>query len=199
MRRFWAGIGVCGFMIFFFSLCVAETPETLNEALRPLGLQMAGPFKLESHFQRSSGDKVYRTLVVSDGALYVEIELHGPISRQRADNYAKSKYAVLHSLYDAHRSPYPGQITNEEECPPDRKPESRTNMILGRPVEVLVANGTERHTFGVWQDDLIKTRGAFCVVFDEKSRTVLEFKVFQPFPSFQAPAVIGFLESLTRV
>lgn len=177
----------------------AEQPGNLNDALRPCGLRMAEQLKVESDFKRSSGGKYYDTIVASNNNFHVEIDLVRPVSRQRALNYAKSQYTVLHSLYDGKRSPYPGEITHSEECPADRKPESRTATILDQKTEVLLANATDRHTFGVWQDDLIKTRGAFCVVFDEQSQSTLEFRIFQPASSFQPQIVIDFLESLTRL
>lgn len=193
---------VCAIAVLTSALAAANAAEPaggLNDALRPCGLKTAGDFRVESDFKRSSGGTAYDTIVASNDTLRVEIELVRPVSRQRAANYAKSKYTVLKSLYDAQRSPYPGQITNKEECPPERKPVGVTMTILGQPTPVLLANATERHTFGVWQDDLIKTRGAFCVVYDEISRSILEFRVFQSSASFRPETVAGFLESLARL
>ncbi len=194
-----AGLASAALMVLLSGAAPAEQPAgELNDALASCRLKMAGPLRLNSDFKRSSAGKDYDTLVASNDTLYVEIDLVRPVSRQRALNYAKSQYTVLQSLYEGKRSPYPGQITQSEECPADRKPESRVVTILGQPTEVLLANATERHTFGVWQDDLIKTKGAFCVVYDERSQATLEFRVFQPIDSFQPQTVIGFLESLTR-
>jgi hypothetical protein len=177
----------------------ADKPASLNEALRPYHVQFAGvDAPVLENFRRASAETVFDTIIAGGGSLRVEIEVVAPESPELAANYSKSKYEIIKALYGPQYTPYPGEVTNQTECPPDRKPLSRTVSLLGKDTEVLLANATERYTFGVWEDDLIKQRGAFCVLYDDATKTLYQFKVFQP-SSATDESLLATVRTLRRI
>ncbi len=193
-----AGFAAGGAAAFVVLFAMAAGGETLNDALRSHRLKTSQALRVDRNVIRTSGGTTYQELEASNEGLYVKIEISSPVTHDRAMNYAKAQYAMIADLYGPQPIPYSGQITNQTECPKDRRPERLDVQILGIKTEVLVANGTERHTFGVWEDDLIKTKGAFGVVFDENEKSLLEFKVFQSSAGYRRENATGFFESLSR-
>jgi len=176
----------------------AALPGTLNAALAAYGLSMgkAGDAPLAGDFRRKGSTIAFHSLLAADNDLRVEIEIMSPLTPDLAKRYLNSKYTIVRSLYGPQPHPYPGVITNITDCPDDKKPVERSVQVLGRPVTVLLANASARYTFGVWEDDLIKHRAAFCVVYVPETKALFEIKIFQPSARFNADTVLRALGNL---
>jgi len=118
---------------------------------------------------------------------------------KQALNYSDSKYKIIKNLYGPQIIPYTGALTTTTECPDDKKPKETTIEVMGRPTRVLFANATDRYVLGVWEDNLIKTKAAFAMVYDKKNKTIYQIIIFQPYKTFNRDEVLGILKSLKNI
>ena len=178
----------------------AET-RTLNAVLREYGVTMGeiGAAPIASEFKRKGKTIGFHSLVATGGGFRVEIEITAPLSADLAERYRASKYTMVRSQYGPQRHPYPGVITNISVCPEDKKPLETRVDLLGQDTVVLLANASARFTFGVWEDDLIKHRAAFCVLYAPRTQSLFEVRIFQPHDRFDRDAVLRVLGTIRGI
>ncbi len=177
-----------------------RTP-TLDTVLREYGVAIGeiGGTRIDREFRRKGTNIGFHSLVATDGDVRVEMEIMAPLPADIAKRYLTAKYTIVRSQYGPQPHPYPGVITNLTDCPEDKKPVETQVEVLGQAVVVLLANASERFTFGVWEDDLIKHRGAFCVLYVPERNALFEVRIFQPHDRFDRDAVLKVLGSLRGI
>lgn len=184
------------------SLSLARPSEaraaTLDESLKPYGvsLPLAAGFTVAKDLRRKGTKKSFHTLIAEKGDTRIELEITLPFDPEEAEQQGRLKRNTLISLYGAQYTPYPGEVTNLTSCPENMKPKVSKHPILGQPVEVIVANATERYTFGVWEKSLVKRTAAVTLAYEPRSKALFHIRVFQPYSKFTASQAIGILKSL---
>ncbi len=173
---------------------------TLNEVLRPYQVRCddAEAFSVTRDFKHPAKGKIYHSIAAEDPErkTRIEIEITRPVSAEYALHYSTQQYAVIQGLYGSRTIPYPGAITVPTGCPENKKPTQTSVEIMGQPVTVLFANASERYAFGVWDDDIIKQKGAFAIFYDAKLQTYYQLIIFQPVAAFNRGKVLALLQSL---
>ncbi len=199
-----SGVLICALIfmlsaaIIIYKSALADNPTVLNTLLLNYGVRLkeGGSLAVLKDFRYGGKNKAYHTIIAGDNKTRIEMEIITPLSEQEARNYAHSKYVIIESLYAPQIIPYTGTLTSTTDCPKDKKPREITIKISGRPHKVLLANATERHVLGVWEDDLIKNRAAFTVFYNRQNNTLFQIIVFQPLDSFDLNEVLRILKSL---
>ncbi|MDD5254888.1 MAG: hypothetical protein PHR11_02400 [Candidatus Omnitrophica bacterium] len=193
-------ISLLVFMPLFGRAC-AQIPVKLNDALASYGVIFDLPEEpnVQQDFTFIAKQKEYRTITAQARNTRVEMEIIKPFTADEAGAYTGSQYAIVKALYSPQIIPYTGEFTVTTDCPPDKKPQESTLEILGKKTAVLVANATERYTFGVWEEDLIKQRGVFYVVYDHRSATIYKITLFRPVEEFNLQEMLNIAASFSRL
>ncbi len=182
------------------SFGLSARAATLNEVLRPYQVRCddAEAFPVTRDFKHPAKGKIYHTIAAEDPEkkIRIEIEITRPVSAEYALHYSTQQYAVIQGLYGSRTIPYPGAITVPTGCPENKKPTRASVEIMGKPVTVLFANASERYAFGVWDDDIIRQKGAFAIFYDAKLQTYYQIIIFQPAAAFDREKVLGLFRSL---
>lgn len=179
----------------------SETYGTLNKVLIQYGIQLGkgGSFSVVRDFKFPAKEKTFHTIIAQGKETRIEIEIIKPLLGETAIDYSESKYKIIKNLYGPRFIPYPGVITTITDCPDDKKPKEIVTEVMGKPIKVLLANATERYVLGVWEDDLIKQKAAFAVLYDEKNSTFYQIIIFQPSGSFNCDEVLDILKGLKNI
>jgi len=177
-----------------------KTYDILNKVLIQYGVQLekGGSSPVVRDFKFPAKGKTFHTIIAQEKETRIEIEIIKPLSEEAAINYSESKYIIITSLYGPQIIPYTGALTTITDCPDDKKPEEIITEVMGKPVRVLLANATERYVLGVWEDDLIKQKAAFAVLYDRENSTHYQIIIFQPSESFDRNVVLDILKSLKK-
>jgi hypothetical protein len=195
--RGWLASAVLG-----VSCASAVRAATLDDVLRPYQIRCdkAEAFSVARNFKHPAQGKMYHTIAAEDPGTKtrIEIEITRPVSAEYALHYSSQQYSVIQGLYGSRTIPYPGAVTVPTGCPENKKPTLTSVEIMGKPVQVLLANASERYVFGVWDDDLIKQKGALAIFYDAKLTTYYQIIIFQPAGAFDREKVFGLLKSLQR-
>jgi len=174
---------------------------TLNEVLKQYNVQFdtKGSLTVIRNFKYPAKEKIFHTIIAQGKNNRIEIEIIKPMLKEQALNYSDSKYKIIKNLYGPQIIPYSGTLTTTTECPEDKKPTETTIEVMGEPIRVLLANATDRYVLGVWEDDLIKTKAAFAMVYDKENKTIYQIIIFQPYKSFNQDEVLDILKSLKNI
>jgi len=188
-------------LVPFSSRADAQSQGQLNEALAPYGVTFSLPEELNvrQNFSFVAKGKEYRTITAQNRNTRIELEIIKRVGADEVGQYTASQYAIIKTLYSPQIIPYTGEFTVTTECPPDKKPQELILEILGKKTAVLVANATERYTFGVWEEDLIKQRGVFYVVYDDRRQTIYKITLFKPVEEFNLQEALSIAASFSRL
>lgn len=192
-------------IIFILGLLIlnssANSQERLNELLYPYKIQFQLPENITviTNAKFPARDKIFHRIIAQNKNTRIEIELIKPMSYDEAIEYSESKYKIIKNLYGPQIIPYTGQLTTTTDCPPEKKPEEISIDILGKPTKVLLANATDRYVLGIWDDELIKTKAAFAIVYDQENETIYQIIIFQPTQSFNKENVLEILKNIRRI
>lgn len=188
-------------LVIFILNCYAQNKQQLNKLLSQYKLQFTTPkdITIINNAKFPARDKIFHQIIAQNKQTRIEIELIKPMSYDEAMEYAESKYKIIKNLYGPQIIPYTGQLTTTTDCPPEKKPKEITVDILGKPTKVLLANATDRYVLGVWDDELIKTKAAFAMVYDEENQTIYQIIIFQPIKIFDQQKVLDILQGIKRI
>ena len=177
------------------------TNLTLNEVLKQYNVQFGikGSLIVIRNFKYPAREKTFHTIIAQDEKTRIELEIIKPMLKEQALNYSDSKYKIIKNLYGPQIIPYSGTLTTTTECPDDKKPKEATIEVMNRLTKVLLANATDRYVLGVWEDDLIKTKATFAMVYDKENKTIYQIIIFQPYKSFNQNEVLDILKSLKNI
>lgn len=143
-------------------------------------------------------EMTFHVLAGEESGCRAELEIIRNIAPDKAGRYIESKYAVIRDLYEPKAIPYSGAVTHDTECPADMKPARISLEILGRPVQALLANASERYTLGVWEKGSVRKKAGFIAFYDEPARILFQVLVFADADKAAAGRITGILSGIRR-
>ena len=181
------------------TICLA-LEKNLNDVLKQYQVEFntTEHLYLIKNLKYPARGRVFHTIIAENKNYYIEMEIVNPLPDKEFDHYSKIKYKIITNLYGPQLIPYTGTLTTTTDCPKEKKPEEIIIEVMKQPTKVLFANATDRYTLGVWEDDLIKTRAAFTIVYDKEKKVMYQIIVFQKIKSFNKQDILSILKNFKK-
>ena len=175
--------------------------KNLNDPLKQYQVEfnIVEPLYLINNLKYPARNRVFHTIVAENKNYHIEMEIISPFPDKEFEHYSKTKYKIITNLYGPQLIPYTGELTTTTDCPKEKKPEEIIIKIMKQPTKVLLANATNRYTLGVWEDDLIKTKAAFTIVYDKEKEVIYQIIVFQKIESFNKQNILNIFKNFKNI
>ena len=142
----------------------------------PLTLELPTALELTSDERREGG----RAVSLKGGGDSVFITAYKGLEGDHARNFFNDKRLLMDSLYMVARSPYPGLLTSNDECPKEFQPvihkvENDEMTVLGYEV-----SANKRFVFGGCTNETSELAAAYILVHCHELNMVAEVRFFTP-------------------
>jgi hypothetical protein len=127
----------------------------------------------------------------------IEIEFISPLEISSASEQIKSKYSLLYSMYNSHATPYPGTVTNSNNCSNEFLPANKIIKLDGNLIRVVTVGVNDRDTYGACSKEEVKKKGIFLMFYIKKTKTLAQFKSFSWLENDDRAAIMEIIESIT--
>ena len=152
-----------------------DKTDTESEVLQRLGLE---GFKVVEKKENNILGISFIRMTATNGSLTLKTEYAKGINTVRARQYIAEKRFGIESLYISIPSPYPDVITRTIECPEKFKPVFDITNQDDQDSLYYILYATERFTYGVCSDDLVKYRAIFYLVHCKQKSELYQIESF---------------------
>ncbi len=147
-----------------------------KHSLKNLGFSIAGreKFFVEERFPRHFSDYEEEALFANGESGILQLTLISNLTRERAQEYARSQFSVFESMFDKRLPPYPELITNATGCADEFLPQKKETPI-GNYYTAYAGN---RFNFGICDQSIAKYKSGVGIFYCEKLRREVKLSYF---------------------
>lgn len=164
------------FKLFLLTCLISCWPQSSDNKIQKFPLQLNSKLNVKVTAVTSKHSKFSRFFDLSSEKINGRIQVK-TLKANVASHLIRTKVAGVQGAYLPARSPYPGQITSEVNCPVEKRALSRENISDEFEKHIVVGGVSDRKVFGACFEPELKFLGGLLFYYDVKRETLFEFKV----------------------